>query len=217
MTASSAKNFNLTEEQVSRAATALGSAVSVYLDATKNGKGRETASGFADVVRQSLSRQRVSKSLFTLVLHRAVEMKVVEIAKSDSGRTYLRKPVQTIPDAELDQEEAPAQHRTRNPAQDPATEKQKNAVEPKDPYPEHLKEGDHTCSKCGWQATLCAHCGGPPWDDDLYVDSRGRWRCSSCNDLAFSESWGGYLRWKDEGNRKADELDMALELAKGEE
>jgi hypothetical protein len=213
MTASSAKNFNLTEEQVSRAAAALGSAVSVYLASTKSGKGRKTASGFADVVRRSLGRQRVSKSLFTLVLHRAVEMKVVEVAKSESGRTYLRKPERPKNGVELDQEQAPVQARTWTPAQAPATEKQKSAVEPKNPYPE-----DHCCTHCGWQASLCVHCGDPPWDDDLYVDSRGRWRCSSCNDLAFAESWGGYLRWKNKGDpMDSSDPDNALVLAEGEE
>ena len=184
-----AKNFNLDDRQVSEAAAALANAVSDYLEATKTGKGRKTASGFADVVRRSLGRQRVSKSLFALVLNRSVQMGLVEVARSESGRTYLQRP--SNPEAELEQEDSPVRVSSQPAEAVQPHQGSKDATPPKGPPPPGFR-----CSHCECEATRCVHCQEPPWDDDIYVDSRGRWRCGACNDLAFTESWGGYLRWK---------------------
>ena len=72
-----ASRFNLTDDELTRAAQELATAVREYLEATKTGKGRRTASGFVDVVRGSLGRQRCSRGLFALVVQRAVELGLV--------------------------------------------------------------------------------------------------------------------------------------------
>jgi len=179
-----ASRFNLTDDELTRAAQELATAVGEYLEATKTGKGRRTASGFVDVVRGSLGRQRCSKGLFALVVERAVELGLVERSTSEAGRTYLvpvQEPVETSPE----------QVESDTPTVVVLPTSAKAGKPPVEDYP-----SDHKCPHCGSEATLCASCQEPAWEDDLYVDSKGRWRCSSCNNIHFSESWGGFHRWK---------------------
>ena len=83
------KDFGLTSQEIDGAAQALAGAVSSYLEGTKTGKGRRTASGFTDAVRGALGRERCSKSLFALVVNRAIALGLVERRTSESGRVYL--------------------------------------------------------------------------------------------------------------------------------
>ena len=179
------KDFGLTSQEIDGAAQALAGAVSSYLEGTKTGKGRRTASGFTDAVRGALGRERCSKSLFALVVNRAIALGLVERRTSESGRVYLMPPSRGT--VVLSQEVALVDS-TPEPAPSPGGG---HGPPPASPYPE-----DHTCPKCAWTVTLCAHCAHPPWDDELYVNSKGEWRCSSCNDLHFDQSWGGLLRWR---------------------
>ena len=206
-----AKRFSLAEEEVDGAARDLSKAVEDYLRRTKTGKGRRTSAGFVGVVRTSLKRERCSKDLFRLVVDRAVEMRLLARRPTESGRTYL------VPLREQEDEKDERDEELRAPAGRDSTVVSLPAPSaegrpPVDGYPE-----DHRCGKCGSQSTLCASCNEPAWEDDLYVDSKGRWRCSGCNDLHFTESWGGVNRWRRPTQPKPEVQKELLELDGGEE
>jgi hypothetical protein len=178
-------DFGLTSQEIDNAALALADAVTLYLQGTKTGKGRRTASGFTEAVRGALGRERCSKSLFALVVNRALALRLVERRTSESGRVYLVRPSEVAEAQPQEAESRPPPSREAVPASGGA------GLPPTSPYPE-----DHKCPRCAWRVTLCAHCAHPPWDDELYVNSKGEWRCSSCNDLHYDQSWGGLLRWR---------------------
>jgi len=187
-----AKRYSLTVEQLDAAAQALTKAVGTYIEGTATGRGRRTESGFAFAVRESVGRQRVSKELFALVVNRAIQLELLERRTNpSSGRVFLapRDELKGVAAPELvtvSTVEDVVQVRAATASDAPRA----GAVPPKGPPPDGYR-----CSHCNYQAQLCVHCGEPPYDDELYVDSKGRWRCSSCNDLAFMESWGGVTRW----------------------
>tara|TARA_Y100000310_G_scaffold257289_1_gene265330 strand:+ start:570 stop:1265 length:696 start_codon:yes stop_codon:yes gene_type:complete len=204
-----ARRFGLSDADLDRASLALQTAVREYLEEKKTGRGRKTAAGFIQVVRAALGRKRCSKDLFELVLQRSVEKGYLVQEVSESGRLYLHA---TPEPSEAELPEAPKVV-TGRPRAAPVLTVAGAGPAPVEDYPP-----DHRCPACRWDVPLCAHCARPAFDDCLYVDSKGRWRCDSCNDLHANESWGGFLRWNrpHEPEPESEQLDL-LEIPSRQE
>ena len=176
-------------DKVDVAARALATAVQSYLDSKPSGNGRRTTQGWTKIVAQSLGRQRVSRTIFDQVIQSALETGLLVKRASSGGRERLFPGPQLVMEVVTDfgaSTDSIDRAVSSNPKED------KKGV-PKKKFP-----ADGKCQMCGWSATACLHCKQPAFDDDIYADSKGRWMCGSCNNLCFSESWGGLKRWKQE-------------------
>lgn len=171
-------------DSVDKAAQELAKSVRDYLNSKATGRGRRTTQAWRAIVAQSLGRQRIDGRTFALVVATALDNGWLVKRKSPSGRETLHPGPQLT--------EAPPKKSATTVERDKAKSTQ---VPPLKPFPE-----DNACPNCNWKATRCVHCHEPAFDDDIYVDSKGRWRCNSCNDLCFTESWGGVVRWRSELN-----------------
>jgi hypothetical protein len=177
--------MNPSDPAIEKAAKSLAMAVRDYLSSKPTGKGRRTTQSWTAIVAKSLGKQRVDRRTFALVVATALDQGWLIKRKSESGRETLHPGPQLL-----------EKKNAARPASSVEREKAKaKSVPPVSPFP-----ADNACPNCKWKATRCVHCNEPAFDDDIYVDSRGRWRCNSCNDLCFTESWGGVTRWKSETN-----------------
>lgn len=181
----------LNREAVDLAAQALGSAVKESAKQSVPWTMKE----LAGVVRKALGRTRLKSDLFLLVVNRSIELGLVQKKSREGGASVLV------------------------PADDPAMSAQKNPqrareVLPKnEPHvpeegavpPTHPPSFPGACEKCNAKAEYCGHCSMPLWDDDIFVDSKGRWRCSACNDLNYKKSWGGLVRWDQHQKQSGEE------------
>jgi hypothetical protein len=174
-------------EQIEAAARALAEAVRVYLAAKPTGQGRKTAQSWGAIVADSFGWKRVNRSVFDRVLATALDMGLLVKRTSEKGRERL------FPGPQLLNPDAPSQVLPQTSKTEAGSERKKTP--PRSGFP-----ADGKCERCSWAATACAHCDKPAFDDDLYVDSKGRWRCGSCNDLCYTDSWGGFQRWKTESD-----------------
>ena len=171
----------LSETEREAAALALGKAVRDFL---KQGISFE----WRKVVAKSLNLASVDRTTFDEVVSQALDSGFLIHRKTSTGVTRLFPGPRLSP---------PDPQKKSDPSEMDPIEKKAAAdssrIPPKRPFPENSR-----CSKCGWEATLCVHCSRPSFDDDIYVDSKGEWKCGSCNDLCFKDSWGGVKRWNRE-------------------
>jgi len=129
--------------------------------------------------------KRLSKQRFMEVVDLSISLGLIEARRETPSALVYLVPKTEIPTVEpeplpLDETAKPCGSDGRS---------------PKTPPPTPLQ-----CERCGARSAICDNCSTAAWDDDVFVDSKGEWKCSSCNDLDYKSSWGGLRRFLHESN-----------------
>jgi hypothetical protein len=178
-------------QNIDSAAEVLAREVRAYLGDRPSGKGRRETGAWSGVVGRALGRRRVSRDLFDAVVGRALDRGLLVKRTNASGRERLYPGPQLPLDLEISEEARNPPAQTEGPPV-PAAIPKKGGRAPRAPFP-----SDFRCPQCKMRAAVCGHCQSPAFEDDLYANSKGEWRCDGCNDIHFTESWGGFARWKE--------------------
>ena len=138
---------------------------------------------------RALGRRRVPRPLFEAVIDRALDRGLLVKRTNASGRERLYPGPQLLLDLETSEKAQDSAAEAKD-APVPVVARTKGGRSPRGPFP-----SDFRCPQCKLRISVCGHCRRPAFDDDLYVNSKGEWRCDGCNDIHFTESWGGFTRW----------------------